>query len=84
MATTPDVAALYAKARRLVASIEYQLQQLEEAGPGIQAGADEARHALAENVNSLHTEIGSLERAIAESYGAGVGATNQKAQLWRK
>lgn len=93
MAAAPaDLSAQHARARRLVATIEYQLQQLEEGAPralggGAGAGADasdEARHALAENVNSLASEAATLERHVHEQYGVGVAASSQKAQLWRK
>ena len=77
-----DVSSQHAKARRLVATIEYQLQQMEEAGGGV--GGDESRHALAENVNALHSEVTTLERVVGEQYSTGVGASSQKAQLWRK
>ena len=100
-----DIAAQHAKARRLVATIEFQLQQLEESGGGGLGvsgiavgtgggggsgggsgggGGDETRHALAENVNALSTEVAALERAVGEQYSAGAGASSQKAQLWRK
>jgi hypothetical protein len=92
-----DASALYAKARRLVATIEYQLQQLEEAAPlgstsaaAASAGADDARHALAANVNALASDVAALDRAVGDQYGStgGVGGLasppNPKAQLWRK
>ncbi len=88
-AAVVDLSAQHARARRLVATVEYQLQQLEEGAPralggdGV-GGSDEARHALAENVNSLASEAATLERHVAEQYGVGVAASSQKAQLWRK
>jgi len=90
-ATVVDLSALHAKARRLVATIEFQLQQLEEAAPRRaaaplhgDAASDDARHALAENVNSLASEAAALERHVHEQFGMGVAAGSQKAQLWRK
>ena len=79
------LAAQYAKARKLVSTIEFQLQQLEERhAPSADAADVDPRQALAENVNRLHAEVATLERVVQEQCGAGIAATGQKAQLWQK
>lgn len=78
-----DVSSRHAKARRLVTSIELQLQQMEEAGGG-GSGSDESRQALATNINALSFEVTSLERSVEEQFNTGSSASSQKAQLWRK
>lgn len=87
-----DLAAHYAGARRLVAGVEYQLQQLEEgrrpAAPtatGVGTGGpDDARQSLSSDVNRLFAEVAQLERGVEEQYGGGAAAGSQKALLWRK
>ncbi len=69
-----DPSALHARARKLVATLEFQLQQLEEGTPGTE---DEARHAVTTTLNALYQEVALLERAVEEDGG-------QRRELWRK
>ena len=78
----PSVASQYAKARKMVATIEYQLQQLEERprprdGDAAATLTDDARQALAENVNRLDAEVAALERVLVEH-----ASSTPTPQLW--
>ena len=84
-----DVASQYAKARKLVEAVEYQLQQLDGPQPtnanqrGAAARPDEVRASLSENINMLQAEVAAFERVIAQQFG--IGATgSEKGQLWKK
>jgi len=79
-----DVAACYQRARTLFNSIEFQLQQLEQAD-ALSSQEDDSmqRHALSENLNRLASETALLERTVQDAYG-GVAAASVKSDLWRR
>lgn len=86
---------MFARARKLVNSVEFQLQQLEQdaaiAHSVINAKAtgaseDEAavkRAAVAENLNRLASETALLERLVNDT-STGGNLPPQKRDLWRK
>lgn len=79
------ISAQYAKARGLVSTIEFQLQQLEERTQdtaGTVTTIDEPRQTLSANINLLLSEITQLDRAIGAHFGPGIG-TGQ-ALLWQR
>jgi hypothetical protein len=71
-----DPSAAYARARKLVSTLEYQLQLLEE-GSALGADETEARSNLAQNLNMLTAEVQSMDR-IVEDYPP------QKREAWRR
>ena len=89
MAQPPDLATAYANARRLVASLEYRLQQLEEEGSAAATatsspnGPDAARSALSADLNALAGEAEGVTRLLESTFvgGSGGGPTGT---LWRK
>lgn len=73
MAST-DPSVVYGRCRKLVSTLEWQLQQLEEGAqqPNTEA---EARASIAQNVNLLFSEVHTLERVV-DDYPA------EKRQTW--
>lgn len=88
-ATTPSKSAddpsdAYTKARKLVSTVEFQLQQLEQEGMFSDV-AEDRRHALADNLNHLTHAVNALDRAVNDPSSATAAAANAgKRELWRK
>lgn len=73
-----DPSTHYAKARKLIATLEFQLQQLEEDSGGSATGASgDPRNNATTTLNQLYQEISLLDKAVEENAG-------QKRDLWRK
>jgi hypothetical protein len=79
---------LYARARKLVSAVEFQLQQLEDGRAGrhghvglaaVESGEmeDDPATAVTRNINLLFQATQALERAVADEQG-------QKKLLWRR
>jgi hypothetical protein len=74
--SSQDPTAIHARARKLVATLEFQLQQLEDGAPG--ASDAESPSALTENLNRLFQDAALLERVVEET------TVDQRRDLWRK
>ncbi len=76
MASPPvaDVNSVYARGRKLVATLEFQLQQLEDG-----LSADDSVDALAANLNRLFAEVSALDRLVDAS-----PADRGRDDVWRK
>jgi Golgi SNAP receptor complex protein 2 len=72
-----DPAAIYTRARKLVAALEFQLQQLEEGVGGSGAEEEQYRHNASSTLNQLYQDMAQLDKAVEEYVG-------QKRDLWQK
>lgn len=90
---TVDPATLYARVRKLVSTVEFQLQQIEADGTGLQAftqaqedAALQKRHELTENLNLLTRELAGLDRLVQDPRGpvSAAGANAGRRDLWLK
>jgi hypothetical protein len=61
---------LYARARKLIAIIELQLE-----APVVRSSEGDALHSLAANLNALQSEISALEKAVDK---------NSAGDLWKR
>ena len=73
---THDASTVYARARKLVATLQYQLQQLEDAAAG--ASDADSCSAATENLSRLFADVALLDRVVQDT------TADQKRELWRK
>jgi len=75
-APAADVNAVYARGRKLVSTLEFQLQQLDD---GLAAADGGAPDALAANLNRLFAEVAALDRLVDAA-----PADRGRDDVWRK
>ena len=73
-ALSEDASTVYARARKLVATLQFQLQQLEDGS----AGDNNDTCAATENLSRLFSDVALLDRVVQETMD------QQKRELWRK